>query len=330
MERFTTVELCKIESERIVIYKRLIGYVPKKNKTSFKTQDNTKGKVKGKLSKGAKKHIKNIINLWITSIQFYLLANGQSLVNTRKHIKFITLTLSQKQFTSDEAIKREMLNEFLIIMKRKYKMRNYLWIAETQKNGNLHFHIITDTFINHQTLRSVWNKIQDKNGYLENYNKKFGHKDANSTDINYLKKIHNITAYLTKEATKGQQIRSIEGKLWNCSKNLLELETYENIYNGEINDTLNNMHEKKHLQVYTDKFFSVIFYESYNFFDNIVTELETDLFKHYIKQMDILFMETDKIKENEEKAIKTIKMEVASENYKEYVKQLEIEFEKRK
>jgi len=330
MERFKTIELVKIESERIIIYKKLLGYFPKKNKTSFVSENNKKGKIEGKLSKSAKKKIKNILNIWITCIQFYLLANKKSLKETNKYIKFITLTLSQKQFTTDKAIKRDMLNELLIILKRKYNLKNYLWIAETQKNGNLHFHIITDTFINHINLRNEWNKIQYKNGYLTNYSNKKGHKNANSTDINYLKKIYNITAYLTKEATKGQQNRPISGKLYGTSKNLMKLETYENLYNGEINDTLNAMSKKKYLEVYTDKFFSVIFYESYNFFENMVTALKLDLFKHYVQQMDILLMDTEFIKQEPQKSIKTIKLEVASENYKEYVRQLEIEFEKNK
>ena len=285
-------EKVKIEAERIIVYKRLNGYVRKKNKTSFTTENNKKGKVQGKLSESAVKKIKKIINVWLTAYQYYYLSKKVPIHRIRQDIKFITLTLSSTQNHDDKFIKRYMLNDFLTVLRKKYNVRNYLWVAETQQNGNLHFHIITNVYISHVAIRKIWNKIQDRYHYLDAYNAKKGHKNANSTDIHALQKIKNMAAYLTKEATKGQQNRPIDGKIWGCSKNLLELKPYETYFNGHINDALNHIAEQKNTKIFSDNFFAVIFFDSIHHFDNVNFYDKTEIYEHYIKQMELLQQDT--------------------------------------
>ena len=286
---FQAIDYVKIESGRITVYTQLEGYVPIKNKTSFKTEGNTKGKVKGKLSKGATKRIKKIVFVWLSTVQFYLLSKGYSLKETRKHIKFITLTLPSKQMHTDKEIKRNMLNNFIIQMKAKYGMRNYLWIAETQGNGNLHFHIITNTNIHHATIKKTWNKILNHYGYIDKFEEKHGHREPNSTDIHILKKVRNLSAYLTKEMTKGQHSRPIEGKLWGCSKNLLKLEPYETVYTPELNNVVWEMDNRQELDIFRDKFFAVMFYKSIDIFEKMKFNEVPEIYEHYQKQMELLF-----------------------------------------
>src|SRR5690606_39568338 len=60
-------------------------------------------------------------------------------------LSFITLTLPSPQGSiSDKEIKRGPLRMFIQKMGRRYGMYNYVWKAEKQKNGNIHFHITTD------------------------------------------------------------------------------------------------------------------------------------------------------------------------------------------
>lgn len=148
-------------------------------------------------------------------------------------LTFVTLTLSAKQEHTDEEIKNVLLNQFLLEMKKKFKVDMYIWKAEKQENGNIHFHILTNKFIHHQELRYLWNRIQNKIGYVDKYTenmKKFfasgfksfpndkrpiaqqkkayeanlqnGFKNPNSTDIHALYKIKNVSAYMTKYLTK--------------------------------------------------------------------------------------------------------------------------------
>ena len=285
----TSVYNVKIESNRIIIYKSLEGYYREKNKTSFTTEKNPKGIIKGKLSDNAKKHIKNIVLTWISTIQFYLLSNGYSLTETNKRLKFITLTLSDKQKHDDKTIKRKMLDRFIILIKRKYGVKNYLWIAETQKNGNIHFHLLTDINIHHKLIRKHWNKIQQDNRYLDNYYRKHKHYNANSTDIHSLKKINNIGAYLTKEITKGQSSRKIIGKLWGCSDNLLKLKSFETLMSYETEQFLERLEQQQNTRTLKDNWFSLLFFESIKFFDLLDFNELPELYNYYKEQMKILF-----------------------------------------
>lgn len=302
MNNIFSVEYAKIEAERIIIYKRLENYKTAKNDGQFRTEKNLKGKVQGKLSDSAKKKIKNIINTWITAYMVKYKNENKSHLNVNNDIKFITLTLSQKQFTNDKEIKRNMLNNFLQRLKKNHKMKNYLWISETQKNGNLHFHIITDIYISHVQLRKYWNSIQQKHGYTQNYYKKYKNHNPNSTDIHALKKIKNIVAYLTKETTKGQQSRKMDGKIWSCNKELLNLKSFEVVADSTLIDVVDNILKQKHSKVYKDNFFSVIFFESIKVLDmdNLFTRHE--FVEHYRTQLSILdgtYKEVVKTSQNE-------------------------------
>jgi len=173
------------------------------------------------------------------------LAKPKKLPNSRNSKKrtfklnFITLDLSSDQVHSDQVIKRELLHQFLVEMRKKWHVTLYLWKAEKQKNGRIHFHIITDKFIPWNELRNVWNRIQQKLGYVTRYreDRELWHRDGfkynpdyaprwdyaaqkkayqeglrtdwdnpNSVDIHSMKHIVNLKAYFCKEFTKNPDI----------------------------------------------------------------------------------------------------------------------------
>jgi len=120
-------------------------------------------------------------------------------------VNFITLTLCSKQKHSDNEIKAVLLNQFLTELRTKFKCSNYLWRAESQRNGNIHFHIVTDVFVPWRTLRSDWNRIQEKLGYVSAYAAKTGHYDPNSTDVHSINRIKNLSGYLAKYCSKNSK-----------------------------------------------------------------------------------------------------------------------------
>lgn len=120
-------------------------------------------------------------------------------------VNFITLTLASKQRHSDNEIKAQLLNQFLTELRTKFKCTNYLWRAESQRNGNIHFHIVTDVFVPWRTLRTDWNRIQEKLGYVSAYTAKTGNSDPNSTDVHSINKIKNLSAYLAKYCSKNSK-----------------------------------------------------------------------------------------------------------------------------
>lgn len=150
-------------------------------------------------------------------------------------IAFITLTLPSQQQHDDREIINKCLNQFIIEIKKRYQVKNYIWRAEKQKNGNIHFHILIDRYIYWQELRDRWNRIINKLNYVNQYreSQQKWHKNGfhvrkellptwpekkqrqayergakthwtspNTTDIHSVQKIRNIKQYISKYMTK--------------------------------------------------------------------------------------------------------------------------------
>jgi hypothetical protein len=188
---------------------------------------------------------------------------GAKYKNSVKYkLTFITLTLPAKQVHSDNEIKSKCLNHFLTVLRRKFKVELYIWKAEKQENGNIHFHIITDKYIQWKKIRTEWNNILQKLGYISSYQKNMQNyflkgfrpsenpKDTrspeaqkkayeigksenwtnpNSTDIHALYKVKNVAAYISKYLAKGvtKTDRVIQIKKLNASKNEIEKRNIE-------------------------------------------------------------------------------------------------------
>jgi hypothetical protein len=92
--------------------------------------------------------------------------SGQIQHNFFFRLAFITLTLTAPQVHSDDFIKQHMLQPFLYWLTR-YNNCLYVWKAESQLNGNIHFHITIDTFVHWKSIRSKWNKLLAKHQYCK-------------------------------------------------------------------------------------------------------------------------------------------------------------------
>ena len=92
--------------------------------------------------------------------------NGKFIYNFRQ--SFVTLTLPSKQVHSDVEIKK-CLNHFLTNIRRSFKVENYVWKAELQKNENIHFHLSFDKYIHFQAIRYYWLLAIKPLGYVDAY-----------------------------------------------------------------------------------------------------------------------------------------------------------------
>ncbi len=208
---------------------------------------NSARSAQGNVSKTAKRKITNAINyllLTTNSKKVYSRISGRYF---SMKIAFVTLTLPAKQKHSDNEIKAKLLNQFLIEMKKRWKVDKYVWRAEKQHNGNLHFHILVNKFIPALEMRDVWNRICNKLGYVDDYRqnmKKFhegGFKvredllqywpkrdqknayekgiksnwaNPNTTDIHSTRKLGNVRNYLIKYLSKNEIIDPETGEIF--------------------------------------------------------------------------------------------------------------------
>ena len=69
----------------------------------------------------------------------------------------ITLTLPIKIEVEPAEITKVALGNFITLMRKVCGMNNYLWKLELQKNGNVHYHMITDVEIDFNYIKKIWN-----------------------------------------------------------------------------------------------------------------------------------------------------------------------------
>lgn len=133
-------------------------------------------------------------------------------------INFITLTLSAPQVHSDQEITNRCLGNFLDTLKKQCGVVNYLWRAEAQANGNIHYHVVTDKYIHHSDIRRYWNQSQQLLGYIDSFCFSKKHRNPNSTDIHSVKHVKRLSSYLSKYMAKNRafgcigELRLINGK----------------------------------------------------------------------------------------------------------------------
>jgi len=116
---------------------------------------------------------------------------------------------------------QKILNNWLTIMREKFLLHNYIWKIEAQKNGQLHIHINTDTFIHYSDINTYWNSILRKNGLLKNFENRYGLAEPPTTDVHSIKNSHDAVGYVCKYMTKNPNFAAIyDGNIWGCSMGL--------------------------------------------------------------------------------------------------------------
>lgn len=176
----------------------------------------------GEVTQGARKRIAIAVNLMLLSTPWRKFFNPILKKEVSHRLSFITLTIScsDRLLSASEAYTM-LLKPFLQWLTITAGAKKYIWKAELQKRGQIHYHVTTDLWLNYTILKEKWNYLQKKNGLLKEYFETKGHFQPNSTDIRSVKNLTNIEAYLTKYlAKKGSENDITIGKIWDCSKNL--------------------------------------------------------------------------------------------------------------
>lgn len=96
--------------------------------------------------------------------------SGKVISNFR--VLFLTLTIPSPQVHNTGMIITNVLDPFLQICRQRLKMTNYVWRLEFQANGNAHFHILSDTYIDYYFAKKHWNKCLNQLGYIDAYQSK--------------------------------------------------------------------------------------------------------------------------------------------------------------
>jgi hypothetical protein len=209
----------------------------------------------GRLTAGARKRLTKAITLLVQGTKKRWIVNPVTGRLNLHQLTFVTLTVSDigEKLDGKEAY-RKLLKPFLDWLRRTKGVNTYIWKAELQRNGQIHYHITLPDFIHYREIRDKWNDIQRRAGIIEKYRQRMleFHKDGfrvrtdllavwpeyqqrqayekgmrenwsdpNSTDVHKVYKIKDVASYLVKEIAKScQNSESLGGKVWDCSENL--------------------------------------------------------------------------------------------------------------
>lgn len=181
--RYYEVPQFSITPTTVTYFSRLMdvntGEYFKKSKANELPESND---TKGEISKKSYSRVYKRIFTFIYNVDKEILMSGKG----REKVGFITLTLPSSQvkciktlkdkrfsytvfYNDDREIKKKCLNQLFVELDKNYGLKNKLWKAEKQDNGSIHFHILVDRFIPYNDLRSRWNRIVNKLGYVDRY-----------------------------------------------------------------------------------------------------------------------------------------------------------------
>jgi len=278
---------------------------------------NRKTEYNGYMSDSTSRKVRRIILAWSEAIKRENCERNLSIMKIDRKLVFMTLTLSDEQKHDDNWIKRKLLNSFLIKMKTDYKVNYYLWRAEKQQNGRIHFHVILDHFIDKKDIQLEWNKIQRKHGYTENYENRFGKTEPPSTHIREVTTEEQMIEYAIKYTSKKKKKENetdlkVIGRIWGCSDELRRLKVFSKPQDDKVIEHVLNDMKLNRFKHYETDFFGVIIVDTKKYLNDIAPWILREINDYYIWIYDSLYNKQDMcqvLQEIENKEIKEIKKE---------------------
>lgn len=152
-------------------------------------------------------------------------------------------TFTFKKNMKEDELARQLLGMWLDMAKHRFGVERYVWKAEAQARGAIHFHLCTGVYIPHTELCYTWNRLLYRNGIRQ--------VNANSTDVHAVTDEYNVEAYLTDyllNKKKGRDRRPIQGRLWGCDRKLSQAGKFSMHLDQYDREDLYQMLKDKHLR----------------------------------------------------------------------------------
>jgi len=291
-------------SDRIVVHPRPFVNITKKKQNHNSLANLKKTKFTGNLSKTQQSIIKKKLTAWLTSIQLHNESQPNKFIKSEYYPVFITLTLSSKQIHSDKDIKRRLLDMMIKRLKKEFGVNKYFWRAETQENGNIHFHLIVDKYCSWIKLRDMWNQIQNVLGYIDRFENVHMTRNPNSVDVKGVKDVGNFVNYVLKYCLKDEKNRKIEGRLFGMSDELRNIGVFQDVIDSEMSTYMERYVKYNYFTVYRSDFFTVLFFKKEFYQSSFYNELMHLSKSYYLKLYNNLYISAG----NKSKILKSFKI----------------------
>jgi len=299
--------IVRFKAKSALIYGRST-YQPPRTEAQIKNESNlSRGDKSGFMSHKTKLKVKRILQCWITGITEFKNLKVRPWLVKMPYLTFVTLTLSAEQEHTDKEIRRKLVQPFIQKLIRHHKVWHYLFVCEKQENGNIHIHLVVDSYIEHEQLRREWNETQAIHGYIDRFEQEYKHRNPNSTDIHSLKDVQSVESYLVKYLTTDKKEIPIQGRLWGCSDSLRKLKPYEEILCDVSDTAIREMTNSNMFRTVIKEEFTLILGNVFDYLNHRHPSLMKKIKDFYITQAKSLYTIHPMIIEQNKLKMKAIK-----------------------
>lgn len=174
----------------------------------------------GSVKYGAAKRMRSAVDVMVQCSRVSMIHRpGKKLFPFR--LAFQTLTIPGRLRTAKEV--KPVFQRYLAWLRRQNAA--YVWKAEYQKRGQIHYHLIVDRYVHWKDIQFQWNRLCHKARFLDEYAKAYGHFHPNSTDVRAVKSNKALTQYLMKYLAKPDTVKVPKNRMitkwWGASSHLL-------------------------------------------------------------------------------------------------------------
>ena len=226
-----------LKGSQIVSTTHFIPEIRSQNESSRLNLKTTGNEFNGYMSVNTSRYVDRIVSNWLTAIELNE-TNKTVEFSKQVYVTFLTLTLPCKQCHGDNTIKNRLLDPFVEWLRNSSgkSQRNgcavdaYLWRAEAQKNGSIHFHLVIDRWIDHERVRKKWNQIIERLKYItmyrnvQNYNHRNGFQFSESQAVKQIEKLQYVVQNAIKDGKIIPETKYVEHKMVRESMNSIIME----------------------------------------------------------------------------------------------------------
>lgn len=136
----------------------------------------------------------------------------------------LTYPIESKPYLDGRETKKH-LNNFLTMCRKEFPGIKYGWVLEFMENGNPHYHIVFDRFIEKEWLSRVWNRSNESNEVSEEGGRKNLRAGTQIEAIfNGPGLMNYISDYLSKATQKKipELFKNTVGRWWGMSQGLMK------------------------------------------------------------------------------------------------------------
>jgi hypothetical protein len=141
---------------------------------------------------------------------------------------FLTLTVPRQKL-QDKDVRKQCLKPLLDNLSKSYGLKLYIWRAEAQLRGDIHYHCVIDAFIRQENIRRLWYGYLKRTGMLAP-----GQELSSSSRICWMNQVHEIASLkfelsgyfaakreddgaLLYKHDRSKTVRDIDGNSWGRS-----------------------------------------------------------------------------------------------------------------